>query len=516
MAIDIKKQILSISGATNFVQKRDGYWMDAPDLDVVKTAGLMLENGGRLSTISAYIIEDEETEIIYHYYHEQQLIHIKTSHPAKRDRIHQPGTAGRRLDRTGNSGPVQGGFCGSPASQTPDPTGAIGTRILPRRRRRGRKGQEVTMPYTIPIGPYHPALEEPYKINVTCNGEAVQKVDIEIGFNFRSIELLAQRRNYIQDITLVERVCGICSNIHTMTFCMAAETIAGIELPDRARYIRVIIAELERLHSHLLWSGVAAELIGYQTMFMEIFALRESVMDVLEAISGNRVNYAMNCIGGVNRDITDPDGILKSIRGIRKGIETVVIPIFTTDATVKARTAGVGILTKEDAIAYGAVGPTARASGIEFDVRCHLPYAAYPELEPKLIVEQAGDVRARVVVRALEMLDGIRLIEKALQKIPGGPIRINERFPGIPAGEATARVEAPRGEVFYYIKADGSDIPQRVKIRTPTYVNMPSVEAMSRGTTVGGYALDSGIHRPMLFMHRPVIKPSGGWRDHRN
>jgi Ni,Fe-hydrogenase III large subunit len=337
------------------------------------------------------------------------------------------------------------------------------------------------MPYTIPIGPYHPALEEPYKINVTCNGEAVQKVDIEIGFNFRSIELLAQRRNYIQDITLVERVCGICSNIHTMTFCMAAEAIAGIELPDRARYIRVIIAELERLHSHLLWSGVAAELIGFQTMFMEIFALRESVMDVLEAISGNRVNYAMNCIGGVNRDITDPDGILKSIREIQKGIETVVIPIFTTDATVKARTAGVGILTKEDAIAYGAVGPTARASGIDFDVRCNLPYAAYAELEPKLIVEQAGDVRARVVVRALEMLDGIRLIEKALQVLPGGPIRIKEHYPNIPVGEATARVEAPRGEVFYYIKSDGSDIPQRVKIRTPTYVNMPSVEAMSRG-----------------------------------
>jgi Ni,Fe-hydrogenase III large subunit len=337
------------------------------------------------------------------------------------------------------------------------------------------------MPYTIPIGPYHPALEEPYKINVSCEGETVQKVDIGIGFNFRSIELLAQRRNYIQDITLVERVCGICSNVHTMTFCMASEAIAGIELPARAGYIRVIISELERLHSHLLWSGVAAELIGFQTMFMEVFALRELVMDVLEAISGNRVNYAMNCIGGVNRDLTDPDSILKAVRQIRQGVEKVIIPIFTTDATVKARTAGVGILTREEALAYGAVGPTARASGVAYDLRCDLPYAAYRELEVKPVVESAGDVRARVVVRALEMLESIRLIEAALQNLPAGPIRSNDRFPVIPIGEATARVEAPRGEVFYYVASDGSDIPQRVKIRTPTFVNMPSVEAMSKG-----------------------------------
>jgi ech hydrogenase subunit E len=337
------------------------------------------------------------------------------------------------------------------------------------------------MPYIIPIGPYHPALEEPYKINISCQGETVTDVDIVIGFNFRSIELLAQRRNYIQDLTLVERVCGICSNVHTLTFCMAVESIAGIELPARAGYIRVIVAELERLHSHLLWSGVAAELIGFQTMFMEIFALRELVMDVLEAISGNRVNYAMNCIGGVNRDLTDPEAILSAIRQIRQGIEKVVIPIFTTDATVKARTAGVGVLTREDALAYGTVGPTARASGLDLDLRCDLPYAAYGELEVRRIVETAGDVRARVVVRALEMLESIRLIEKALQALPPGPIRIADRFPVIPIGEATARAEAPRGEVIYYLASDGSDVPQRVKIRTPTFANMPSVRAMSVG-----------------------------------
>ena len=180
----------------------------------------------------------------------------------------------------------------------------------------------------------------------------------------------------------------------------------------------------------------------------------------------------MNVIGGVNRDINNPDDILAAVRKIKATVEKVVIPIFTTDATVKARTAGVGILTREDALAYGTVGPTARASGLELDLRCDLPYAAYGEIGVNRVVQTSGDVFARVVVRALEILESIRLIEKALQNLPKGPIRIEDLFPAIPAGEATARAEAPRGEVFYYIASDGSDIPLRVKIRTPTFANM--------------------------------------------
>ncbi len=337
------------------------------------------------------------------------------------------------------------------------------------------------MPYTIPIGPYHPALEEPYKINITCAGERVQHVDIEIGFSFRAIELLAQRRNYVQDLTLVERVCGICSNVHMMTFSMAAEAIAGIQIPDRARYIRTIIAELERLHSHLLWAGIGAEDIGYQTLFMEVFALREKVMDILEAISGNRVNYSMMCIGGVNRDITDPAFILKGIEEMRRGIEHDIVPVFTRDRTVQARTVGVGILTREQALSYSVVGPIARASNVDIDVRKDFPYAAYSDLGFQAVTATECDVRARVVVRALEMLESIRLISEALKHLPAGPIRAFEGLPQIPAGEATARAEAPRGEVIYYLQSDGSDTPRRVKIRTPSFVNIPSIVAMSKG-----------------------------------
>jgi Ni,Fe-hydrogenase III large subunit len=337
------------------------------------------------------------------------------------------------------------------------------------------------MPYKIRLGPYHPAFEEPYRLTVSCKGEVVQRVDIEVGFVLRSIELLAQRRNYIQDIVLVEHVCGICSNVHAMTFAMAAENIAGIRIPDRARYIRTIMAELERLHSHLLWAGIGSLDIGYQTMFMEIYNLRERVMDVLETISGNRVNYGMMCIGGVVRDITDPENILSGVREIRRGLEKDVIPVFTLDPTVKARTARIGTLSQEDAVAYGVVGPTARASGLPMDIRQDFPYAAYQDLGFKIITLPDGDNQARIVVRALEMLESVRLIEQALKELPNTPIRIDDPMPVIPAGEVTMRTEAPRGELFYYLKSDGSDTPDRVKIRTPSFVNIPAIEVISIG-----------------------------------
>ena len=337
------------------------------------------------------------------------------------------------------------------------------------------------MPYKIPVGPFHPALEEPYKLSVSCQGETIQGVTVEIGFSFRAIELLAQQRNYMQDLTLVERVCGICSGVHTLTFCMAAEALAGLQVPDRARFIRVIVAELERLHSHLLWTGIAAEDMGFQTMFMETFALRERVMDVLEVVSGSRVHYAMNCFGGVVRDIRKPEEILAAIQETRRTLERDVVPVFTQNVTARARTAGVGVLTREQALAYGVVGPTARASGVEIDVRQDLPYAAYEELGFQIVTGRDGDVRARLLVRAMEMLESVRLIEGALRRLPEGPTRAETGFPAIPAGEAMARAEAPRGELLYYLASDGSDTPRRVKVRTPSFMNIPSIEAMCVG-----------------------------------
>jgi len=354
------------------------------------------------------------------------------------------------------------------------------------------------MPYTIPLGPYHPALEEPYKVSVRCVAETVQQVSVNVGFSFRGIELLVQSREWVPAVTLVERVCGICSNVHAMTFCHAVERLAGIEVPARARYIRTIISELERIHSHLLWAGLAAEYMGFQTLFMEVFALREQVMDLLETISGNRVNYGMNRIGGVNRDLPDAQPIIATLAAMAETLKRVLVPAFLENATTRARMGGVGPLTREQAIDWGVVGPVARASGVEADVRCDHPYLVYQELGFKIVTQQDGDVRARVVVRALELLESIRLAIEALRRIPSGPLRAFEGMPRIPQGEAIALSEAPRGEVFYYVAADGADKPARVKIRTPSFVNIPALEAMTIGQQFGNISLIQASVDPCL------------------
>ena len=338
------------------------------------------------------------------------------------------------------------------------------------------------MSYKIPMGPYHPALEEPYKLDLICEGETVTDAKLHIGFNFRGIEHLAETRNYIQVIALMERVCGICSNIHTLTLCQAMEGLTGLTPPPRALYIRTIMAELERLHSHVLWAGIAAKLMGFKTMFMTCFELREKVMDVLQAISGNRVNYSMNRIGGVNRDITDPQSILKMVEALEAEMARTVIPIFTTSSTARSRCAGIGVLTTEKAISCGVVGPVARASGLAQDLRRAAPYAAYAEMKFDVPVQPDGDVRARLLVRALEIMESCKILRQALEKMPPGEIHTEgEKFPFM-TGTATSRVEAPRGEVMYSVSwKEGSRNPARVHVRTPTFAVMPAIRWMVVG-----------------------------------
>ncbi|MGA2809093.1 MAG: nickel-dependent hydrogenase large subunit [Terracidiphilus sp.] len=338
------------------------------------------------------------------------------------------------------------------------------------------------MSYKIPMGPYHPALEEPYKLDLVCEGETVCDAKLHIGFNFRGIEHLAETRNYIQVIALMERVCGICSNIHTLTLCQAMEKLTGQTPPPRAQYIRVIMAELERLHSHVLWAGIAAKLMGFKTMFMTCFELREKVMDVLQAISGNRVNYSMNRIGGVNRDIDDSHAVLKMVEALEAEMVRTVIPIFTTSSTARSRCAGIGVLTHEKALSCSVVGPTARASGVAQDLRRAAPYAAYAEMEFSTPVEQDGDVRARLMVRALEIMESCRILKQALSKMPPGELDTGDGKLVFATGTATSRVEAPRGEVMYSVSwKENSRTPRRVHVRTPTFANMPAIRWMVLG-----------------------------------
>ena len=346
------------------------------------------------------------------------------------------------------------------------------------------------MSYIVPIGPYHPALEEPIHAKLITEGEVIKDAEVFVGYNHRGIEKLATERNAIQTLVLVERVCGICSHSHAFTYAMCVEGINDVEVPKRGQYIRVITAELERLHSHLLWLGIACHIIGHDSMFMHIWDERELVMDLLEKLSGNRVNYAMVTIGGARRDIDDElrREILEGCDKLKAPMDRIV-DIALNDKTIAMRTKGVGVLTTEDAIRMGAVGPHARASGVKIDVRKDAPYSSYDDFEFDIPTVDSGDVFARVVVRALECYESIKIIRQALENLPEGPINLGNKLPKIQAGQNVARHEAPRGQLSHMVVGNGKLENYRVSIHVPSYKNTPTIPVMLRGNTVS----DAGL-----------------------
>ena len=338
--------------------------------------------------------------------------------------------------------------------------------------------------FQIPVGPQHPALKEPEYFLFEVDGEQIIDVKPRIGYIHRGIEKAAESRTFIQDLYLIERICGICSHAHTTCYTQVIEEILGVEVPSRAIYIRTIIAELERLHSHALWIGVAAHEIGFDTLFMYVWRDREIVMDLLELISGKRVNHAMNTLGGVTRDLVPEtsEKIRKKLRVFQDRIKYYK-QIVKSEQTILKRTVGVGILRPEDASALCAVGPTLRASGVKVDVRANDPYIAYEEIPFEVITYDGCDVFSRLLTRCDEIPESINIILHALDHLPGGKIRV--KVPGrVPEGEAVGRVEAPRGELIHYIKTDGTEKPERCKIRSPTLGNMPSLCKMLVGGSI--------------------------------
>ncbi len=345
--------------------------------------------------------------------------------------------------------------------------------------------------FIIPVGPQHPALKEPENFMLTVDGEYVVDVRARIGYNHRGIEKAMEDRTYIQNLYIVERVCGICSDSHMTCYVQCVEEAMDLEIPERAEYIRVIVAELERIHSHLLWLGVAAHEIGFDTLFFYIWRDREVVMDLLELISGNRVNYAMPTIGGVRRDITP-----EMEKELRKGLKILYErteyykQVCLNDKTILQRAVGVGILTPRQAVELCAVGPTLRASGIKSDVRADDPYIAYDRIPFEVITYDWCDVAARIMVRIDEVLEAIKMIEYCLDHMPRGPIRVKVPvMMKVPEGEVVSRVEAPRGELIHYLVSKGGIKPYRYKIRSPTLGNIPAVCEMLKG----GYIADVPI-----------------------
>ena len=327
----------------------------------------------------------------------------------------------------------------------------------------------------VSIGPHHPALKEPVNFKIIADGEKIVRLELDLAYNHRGIEKAAEQRDFIRVLPLLERVCGICSHSHSTAFAKGIEEIMQIEIPPRAQYIRTIIAELERMHSHLLWLGVAAHLIGFNTLFMWTWRDREAVQDTLEEMSGNRVHYNMNEIGGVRCDLT-PAQVTAALARLPNLEERVnkYVDMVNYEETMLIRFRGVGKLSKEEALRYGTVGPTARASGIDYDTRKDDPYLAYADAPWNVVTDTNGDVYGRTRVRVWEVQESLKIVRFCLENLPEGPIRVPAPK-NAPKGEILSRYEAPRGELAHFIRTNGTDKVERVDIRTPTLANWTSV-----------------------------------------
>ena len=288
-----------------------------------------------------------------------------------------------------------------------------------------------------------------------------------------------EKKDFNEYVYVAERICGICSFMHGMGYCEAVEHIMGVEIPPRAKYLRTIWCEMSRIHSHLLWLGLLADAFGFESLFMQTWRMREKILDMFEASTGGRVIFSVNKIGGQRRDMDN--SMLRAFVGAFDGIERDLRELsrtFLNNTAVNTRLQGLGFLSRERAHEMGAVGPFMRASGINRDTR-RLGYAAYGDLEFESITSGVGDCYARTEVRIGEIFQSIDLIRQAAAKIPEGDVAVPVK--GFPDGEYLMRVEQPRGEAVYYVKANGTKFLDRMRVRTPTFANLPPMLETMKG-----------------------------------
>jgi len=348
------------------------------------------------------------------------------------------------------------------------------------------------------MGPFFPVLEEPAYFRLFVEGETIVGCDYRGFYNHRGIEKLGDSTLTYNEVPyLAERICGICGFIHSTCYCQSVEKALGLEVPRRARFIRTLMLELERVHSHLLWLGIAGHIIGFDTVLMQTWRIREPVMWLAEEISGNRKTYGMNTVGGLRRDLRA--ALVPKILEVLAEVERESLAVrdaIVGDSTLHARTRGVGVLTREWARSVCVVGPPARASGLAIDARIDHPYAAYDEVVPRIAVQDAGDTWARVLVRVEELLESIRLIREAARAMPEGPIlaTLPERVPDGRTGVSV--VEAPRGEAVHYVMTGGDNRPYRWRVRAPTYPNLQAVPAMIAQQTIADVPIVLGSLDP--------------------
>jgi Ni,Fe-hydrogenase III large subunit/Ni,Fe-hydrogenase III component G len=350
----------------------------------------------------------------------------------------------------------------------------------------------------VPFGPFHPTLDEPEHFRLYVEGEIIRGCEYRGFMVHRGIEKLADSvMTYNEIPMLAERVCGICGCVHAVTYAQAVERAANVKPTLRAEFIRTIMLEIERLHSHLLWVGLASHILGFDTLFMQAFRIREPIMWIAEKISGNRKTYALCVIGGVRWEIT-PE-LRSELNRVLTTLEKEWNGVFNAikgDRNIMARSKGVGVTTKEMVKNFGLLGPIARAAGVGIDARRDHPYAAYNKVEFNVVTTEGGDVWGRIVVRTLEVFESIRIIRQCLDMMTPGPIA-NEPVAELPAGRiGLSSVEAPRGEAHHFVITGADNRPHRWRVRAPTYQNLQAIPDMIKDQRLADMAITLGSIDP--------------------
>ncbi len=330
--------------------------------------------------------------------------------------------------------------------------------------------------YEIPIGAQHISLLEPLHFKFTTENEKIIKAEANVGYVHRGIEQACCSKFKFRQVSfVVGRVCGLCSISHTTCYSQVIERMMNLDIPRKAKYLRMLVIELDRIHSHLLCLSHVAENSGFEALFMKTMAYREFSMELLEAVCGNRIQYDYSIVGGVTRDLREDVArmILERLKTFKPQLDELV-DIYGTNYTLSLKNKGVGVLNKEDVFHLSAVGPFARAAGVPIDVRNETEdMLPWKEVGFEVVTENSGDVWARNMVRLRELYVSMRIIENVINGIPEGDIALD--FKGFPSGEAINRLEAPRGELFYYAKGNKTQILERLKIKAPTFSNVPSM-----------------------------------------
>lgn len=344
--------------------------------------------------------------------------------------------------------------------------------------------QIKTEPVTINLGPQHPSTHGVFRLRVTFDGEVVIDAEPVIGYLHRGSEKLAESRSYVQIVTLTDRMDYVSSMSNNLAYVRSVEKLAGIEVPERAMYVRVICAELQRIASHLMATGFLLNDLGaLATPLMYCFREREKILDLFEMLCGARITLSYMRPGGVLQDAPEDfwpalDIFVREMPGYVNELEDLI----TGNEIVLARTRNVGVLSDEQAINASMSGPILRASGVQWDLRKADPYEIYDRLDFDIPIGANGDNFDRYIVRVQEMRESIKIIEQCIRDIPEGPVRTQTPyFIRAPEGDAYAAVEGPKGELGFYLVSDKGISPYRCHVRAPSFINLTTLRDMLIG-----------------------------------